>query len=129
MFSLFSALGLNKASDSPLRRIPYYASLLFFELLHDSNLDKCVVQFSFKNGLEVSMEATIFRHDYSKHSPSFTVEKQIFIFLSLSYFFSQGKGEGGALQCFVLEGSTQGLTPYLFVYHFNRKGTHFLYLS
>lgn len=52
MFSLFSALGLNKASHSPLRRIPYYASLVFFELLHDSNRDKCVVQFSFKNGLE-----------------------------------------------------------------------------
>lgn len=64
MFSLFSALGLNKASHSPLRRIPYYASLVFFELLHDSNKDKCVVQFSFKNGLEVSVEATvnIFRH-------------------------------------------------------------------
>jgi len=52
MFSLFAALGLNKMSDSPLRRIPYYASLVFFELLHDSNNDKFVVQFSFKNGLE-----------------------------------------------------------------------------
>lgn len=64
MFSLFSALGLNKASHSPLRRIPYYASLVFFELLHDSNNDKFVVQFSFKNGLEVSVEVTctIFRH-------------------------------------------------------------------
>lgn len=62
MFSLFSALGLNKMSDSPLRRIPYYASLVFFELLHDSNNDKFVVQFSFKNDLEVSVEATIFGH-------------------------------------------------------------------
>ena len=61
MFSLFSALGL-KTSDSPLRRIPYYASLVFFELLRDSNDGKFVVQFSFKNGLEVSVEATIFSH-------------------------------------------------------------------
>ena len=57
MFSLFSALGLNQASDSPLRRIPYYASLFFVELLRDSNNGgKLVVQFSFKNGLEVSTQ-------------------------------------------------------------------------
>ena len=61
MFSLFSALGLNKASKSPLRRIPYYSSLVFFELLRDSSDGKFVVQFSFKNGLEVSVEATLFR--------------------------------------------------------------------
>lgn len=60
MFSLFSALGLNKAPDSPLRRIPYYASLVLIELLRDSNNGKFIVQFSFKNGLEVSVEATIF---------------------------------------------------------------------
>ncbi|KAL9951585.1 hypothetical protein ACROYT_G044269 [Oculina patagonica] len=53
MFSLFSALGLNQASDSPLRTIPYYASLAFVELLRDSkDSSKLVVQFSFKNGLE-----------------------------------------------------------------------------
>jgi len=52
IFSLFSALGLNEAANSPLRRIPYYASLVFFELLRDSNDDKFVVHFSFKNGLE-----------------------------------------------------------------------------
>ena len=56
MFSLFSALGLNKVADSPLRRIPYYASLVVVELLQDSkNADKSIVQFSFKNGLEVSV--------------------------------------------------------------------------
>lgn len=56
MFSLFSALGLNQASDSPLRRIPYYASLAFVELLRDSkDSSKFVVQFSFKNGLAVSV--------------------------------------------------------------------------
>ena len=59
MFSMFSALGL-KTSDSLLRRIPYYASLVFFELLHDSNDGKFVVQLSFKNGLEVSVEAALF---------------------------------------------------------------------
>ena len=59
MFSLFSSLGLNKAANSTLRRIPYYASLIFVELLHDSGTDKFVVQFSFKNGLEVS-----FCHDF-----------------------------------------------------------------
>ena len=67
IFSLFSALGLNEAANSPLRRIPYYASLVFFELLHDSNDDKFVVQFSFKNGLEVSVEVTIFRF-FASHS-------------------------------------------------------------
>lgn len=62
IFSLFSALGLNEAANSPLRRIiPYYASLVFFELLRDSNDGKFIVQFSFKNGLEVSVEGTIFR--------------------------------------------------------------------
>ena len=61
IISLFSALGLNKAPDSPLRRIPYYASLVFFELLRDSNNGKLVVQFSFKNGVDVSVKVTIFR--------------------------------------------------------------------
>ena len=57
MLSLFSVLGLNQASDSPLRRIPFYASLFFVELLRDSNnAGKLVVRFSFKNGLEVSMQ-------------------------------------------------------------------------
>ena len=56
MFSLFSALGLNQTIDSPLRKIPYYASLVFVELLRDSKDDsKFVVQFSLKNGLEVSL--------------------------------------------------------------------------
>lgn len=52
LFSLFSSLGLNKAVDSPLRKIPYYASLVFIELLKNSNNDQFFVQFSFKNGLE-----------------------------------------------------------------------------
>ena len=58
MFSLFTALGFkNKERDSPFRRIPYYASLVFIELLQDhadNHHGKFVVQFSFKNGLEVS---------------------------------------------------------------------------
>ena len=54
MFSLFSSLGLNKAAKSALRKIPYYASLIFIELLHDKATGKMIVQFSFKNGLEVS---------------------------------------------------------------------------
>lgn len=53
MFSLFTALGLNTSPDTPLRRIPYYASLVFIELLRDSDDDKKLfVQFSFKNGFE-----------------------------------------------------------------------------
>ena len=56
MFSLFTALDLNKSPNSDLRRIPYYASLVFIELLCDSvDGNKCTVQFSFKNGLEVSV--------------------------------------------------------------------------
>ena len=43
------------------------------------------------------------------------------------YLFS-GEGEGRCSTTFVLEGSSQGLTPYLFIYHFDGKGTHFLYL-
>jgi len=52
MFSLFTALGLNKDPTSPLRRIPYYASLVFIELWRDSDDGKFFVQFSFRNGLE-----------------------------------------------------------------------------
>ena len=54
MFSLFTALGLNKDPASPLRRIPYYASLVFIELRRDADDGKFSVQFSFRNGLEVS---------------------------------------------------------------------------
>lgn len=54
MFSLFSSLGLNKAAKSALRKIPYYASLILIELIHDKSTGKMIVQFSFKNGLEVS---------------------------------------------------------------------------
>lgn len=85
MFSLFSALGLNKASHSPLRRIPYYASLVFFELLHDSNKDKCVVQFSFKNGLEVSVVATV---NNFRHFPMNLVGFNYFHVLSVDVFSS-----------------------------------------
>ena len=53
MFSLFSSLGLNKAAKSALRKIPYYASLILIELLHDKSTGKMIVQFSFKNGLKV----------------------------------------------------------------------------
>lgn len=52
MFSLFSSLGLNKAAKSALRKIPYYASLILIELLHDTSTGKMIVQFSFKNGLK-----------------------------------------------------------------------------
>ena len=55
MFSLFTALGLNEAVNSTFRRIPYYASLIFIELLQDSTDEKkAIVRFSFRNGLEVS---------------------------------------------------------------------------
>ena len=44
------------------------------------------------------------------------------------YLLFSGEGEGRCSTTFVLEGSSQGLTPYLFIYHFDGKGTHFLYL-
>ena len=54
MLSLFTSLGLIKDSQSPLSKIPNYASLVFIELLRDSK-NKYFVQFSFKNSsLEVS---------------------------------------------------------------------------
>lgn len=57
MFSLFTALGLNEAVNSTFRRIPYYASLIFIELLQDSTDEKkAIVRFSFRNGLEESLE-------------------------------------------------------------------------
>ena len=55
MLSLFTSLGLIKDSQSPLSKIPNYASLVFIELLKDSE-NKYFVQFSFKNSsLEVSL--------------------------------------------------------------------------
>ena len=55
MLSLFTSLGLIKDSQSPLSKIPNYASLVFIELLRDSK-NKYFVQFSFKNSsLEVSL--------------------------------------------------------------------------
>ena len=48
MLSLFTSLGLIKDSQSPLSKIPNYASLVFIELLRDSK-NKYFVQFSFKN--------------------------------------------------------------------------------
>ena len=54
MLSLFTSLGLIKDSQSPLSKIPNYASLVFTELLRDSK-NKYFVRFSFKNSsLEVS---------------------------------------------------------------------------
>lgn len=89
IFSLFSALGLKEAANSPLRRIPYYASLVFFELLRDSYDDKFVVQFSFKNGLEVSVEVTIFRF-FASHSflASHSFECRMMCFLHSSFTIS-----------------------------------------
>ena len=49
--SLFAALGLSEANTS-LRTIPYYASLVFVELLQDKT-NSSFVRFSFRNGLEV----------------------------------------------------------------------------
>ncbi|XP_029200114.2 prostatic acid phosphatase-like isoform X1 [Acropora millepora] len=57
MFSLFTALGLNEATNSTLRRIPYYASLIFIELLQDSSDgNQFFVRFSLKNGLQETLE-------------------------------------------------------------------------
>ena len=37
-------------------------------------------------------------------------------------------GGGDPLQSSIQEGSVQGLTPYTFVYHFDRKAIPFVYL-
>lgn len=59
MLSLFTSLGLIKDSQSPLSKIPNYASLVFIELLRDSK-NKYFVQFSFKNS---SLEETVVKYN------------------------------------------------------------------
>ena len=108
IFSLFSALALNEAANSPLRRIPYYASLVFFELLRDSNDGKFVVQFSFKNGLEVSVEVTIFRC-FASHS--FECRMMCFLHSSLTISLFSINLQAFYHKCHPLIGYT---TQYLF---------------
>lgn len=95
MFSLFTALGLNKATNDTLRRIPYYASLLFIELLQDSSDgNKFFVRFSFKNGLEVSSSSFSLKEAqhpeiWDDYKPSRIETTQSFIRrnLTLNFYF------------------------------------------
>ena len=40
-----------------------------------------------------------------------------------------GRGEGGTRQSFLREAPSRGQNPFPLIYHFDRKGTPFVYLS